>query len=489
MDSSGFRGIALVAGAALALAGCSGGGSAEGGGAASVTSSGTITGFGSIYVNGVRYRTEAAEVEFEDEGPVTDDRLRLGMRVTVRGVRSGSEGTASRIVFDSELKGALDADPTVPDPATPKVGSFTVGGFTVTTGDDTAFDDDDDGSVTLSPRDLTGLAAGDLVEVSAFPTTGGFRATRVELEDGPLQAGGFEVEGVVSEQGFDLANGSFEIQGVTIDTATSGAVVDNGVQPGVLVEVAGDPVSGTIVAVSVEVEDGLLDDDFDDGIELEGILERVGEDVFVGGRRVLDPAGALDGFADGARIEVELTRIGDDLVVLEVERDVEDTVRTADEVATVDGDTFTTRLGLEITPAGGVRLEDDVRDDDQLTVDEFLLNLRVMDRIEARGFPDGGAVTWTEIEREDTGDIGCRLRGHVAEGFSDPDLTIRGVAIDTVKNGVQFEDADDTSSLTRAQFFDRLTAGAVVEAKSDDGNDCRPGVLFAQEVSLEPADD
>ena len=342
--------------------------------------------------------------------------------------------------------------------------------------------------MTLSPRDLTGLAAGDLVEVSAFPTTGGFRATRVELEDGPLRAGGFEVEGVVSEHGFDLVNGSFEIQDVTIDTFTNGAVVDNGVQPGVLVEVKGDPVAGTIVAVSVEVEDGLLDDDFDDGIELEGILERVGEDVFVGGRRVLDPAGALDGFADGTRIEVELIRSGDELVVIEVERDIEDTVRTADEVATVDGDTFTTRLGLEITPAGGVRLEDDLlRDDDQLTVDEFLLNLRVMDRIEARGFPDGGAVTWTEIEREDTGDTGCRLRGHVASGFGDPLLTIQGVTIDTT--GARFEDENDALITTSGEFFDRLTAGAVVEAKSDEGNDCQPGALFAEEVSLEPADD
>lgn len=484
MDISSIRVIALLAGAALALAGCDGGGGAQGSRSLSVTSSGTITGFGSVYVNGVRYRTEAAEVEFEDEGQVTDDRLRLGMRVTVRGVRSGAEGTARRIVFDSELKGALDADPTVPDPATPKVGSFTVGGFTVTTGNDTAFDDDDDGTVTLSPRDLTGLAAGDLVEVSAFPTAGGFRATRVELEEGPLQAGGFEVEGVVSAQGFDLANGSFEIQGVTIDTFTGGAVVDNGVQPGVLVEVKGDPASGTIVATSVEVEDDL----FDDEIELEGILERVGDEIFVGGRRVLDPGGALDGFADGTRIELELTRIGDDLVVLEVERDVEDTVRTEDEVFAVDGDTFTTRLGLEITPAGGVRLEDDLRDDDQLTAEEFLLNLQIGNRIEARGFPDGGAVTWTEIEREEPGDTGCRLRGHVGEGFSDPDLTIQGVEIDTTSTGIQFEDAND-ASLTRVEFFDALSAGAVVEAKSDDGNDCRTGRLFAQEVSFEPAHD
>lgn len=467
-------GLPLAAAVALALAACGGGG---GGGSSSsaVTSSGTITGFGSFYVNDVRYTTNSqTEVEFEGEGLVTEDRLRLGMKVIIKGTRNGNQGTASRILFDSELKGTVDGPPTV-DATNPKVGSFTVGGFTVTTSDETAFDD--------GIADLNGLSQGDFVEVSAYPTTGGFIATRVELETDAFGPGDFEVKGVVSDQNFN-AGVSFEIQGVTI--LIGSAVVDAGVGPGVLVEVKGDPVAGEIDADTVEVEDDLFDDDFDDEIELEGILERVNGTIFIAGRQVSDPNGLLDSFNDGDKVEVDLARNGDELIVVEVELEVEDTVRTEDDVAQVNGGTFTTRLGLSITPTGGVRLEDDLRDDDQITVDEFMLNLQPNDRIEAEGFPSGSGVTWTEIEREDDGDTGCRLRGH-AESGSAP-LVIQGVDIDT--SGAQFEDENDVPLTGGAtEFFNLLSAGDVVEAKTDIDGDCTTGSLIAEEVSFEPADD
>ena len=465
--------LPLAAAVALALAACGGGGG-SGGSASAVTSSGTITGFGSFYVNGVRYTTNSGtEIEFEDEGRVTEDRLRLGMKVTIKGTRSGTQGTASKILFDAELKGIVDGPPTV-DATNPKVGSFAVGGFTVTTSDDTTFDE--------GIADLNGLSQGDFVEISAYPTTSGFIATRVELETDAFGPGDFEVKGVVSDQGFSPGV-SFEIQGVTI--LVGNAVVEPGVEPGVLVEVKGDPVSGNIDADTVEVEDDLFDDDFDDEIELEGILERVNGMIFIAGRQVSDPNGLLDSFNDGDKVEVELARNGDELIVVEVELEVEDTIRTEDDVAQVNGDTFTTRLGLSITPSGGVRREDDLRDDDQITVNEFMLNLQPNDRIEAEGFPNGSGVTWTEIEREDSSDTGCRLRGHAQSGSAP--LVIQGVQIDTT--GAQFEDENDQPIASESAFFTALSAGDVVEAKTDVDGNCTTGSLIAEEVSFESADD
>lgn len=474
--------ISLLA-AALALAGCGGGGGG-GGDTAAVTSSGTITGFGSIYVNGVRYRTDRATVEFDDDGLVGADRLRRGMRVTVKGDRNGGEYTARRIEFDAELEGALDDvpnNPSIPDASAPKTGSFTVGGFLVETNENTVFDLE-----SREPQDLTSLSSGDPVEVSAFATATGFRATRVELEDGPIGPGEFEVEGVISDQNFEPGV-SFEILGVTIDIRD--AVVEGELAPGVLVEVEGSLGPDGVIAAEVEVEDDLFDDAFDDEIELEGVLVRDGDELFVAGHRVRDPDGLLDGVLDGVVVEVELIRIGDRLVVIEAELEVEDTVETEDNVGTVnrDRDSFTTRLGIEIAPRGPVALEDDVRDDDhQITVAEFLLRLLPDDRIEAEGFPSGAGVTWTEIEREESPsrEPGCSLQGHVEADFVNPSFKIQGVEIVTTAT-TEFLKADGITSLTQGEFFSQLSPGKVVDAETDLGTGCNPGRLDAQVVSFE----
>jgi hypothetical protein len=81
--------------------GCTGGGP-------SVASKGTIDGFGSIFVNGVEFETEQAEVYLNGESS-TDNNLQLGMVVTVSGIVSddGSTGAASKVIFDSDVEGPI----------------------------------------------------------------------------------------------------------------------------------------------------------------------------------------------------------------------------------------------------------------------------------------------------------------------------------------------------------------------------------------------
>jgi len=203
-----FRKTALAT-AILGLSACGGGGGS--GGSATVpvstneptpvTATGVITGFGSVYVNGVRYDTSSAEVEFEDDSRTkTEDDLRLGMKVVVEGTRSGSARTADRIHYDRDLKGPVDS--IAPDPVDPSIGSLLLLGQTVLVDTNTVFDDlgdaNLDGSIDL--RDLAPAPEPVIVEISGFATADGFLATRIEraeaTEDDSDDDG--EVKGVVT---------------------------------------------------------------------------------------------------------------------------------------------------------------------------------------------------------------------------------------------------------------------------------------------------
>ena len=76
--------------------------------AASVVSRGIITGFGSVYVNEVRYRTKGTKIMVDDDDGKESD-LKVGMIVTVRGSSlGGGEGSADSIVYDNESDGNLE---------------------------------------------------------------------------------------------------------------------------------------------------------------------------------------------------------------------------------------------------------------------------------------------------------------------------------------------------------------------------------------------
>ena len=100
-------GIAGAAATAL-LIGCSGGESGTGIQANNQTSVGEITGFGSIYVNGVRYNTDGATI-YIDGNQASEDSLAVGMVVTIEGsVNSdGLNGTALTVATRTEVEGLV----------------------------------------------------------------------------------------------------------------------------------------------------------------------------------------------------------------------------------------------------------------------------------------------------------------------------------------------------------------------------------------------
>jgi len=489
--------------------------------ATSVSATGVITGFGSIFINGVRYEfVNGTIVSVEDENDVVGDDtlLRLGMRVRIRATETNGDRVADRIEFDDDLRGP--ADNISPDASDPTIGTFTVIGQTVTVDGNTVFDDDvgdNDGVPGIDIRDLDPANfpgnAQIVVEVSGYPTETGVIATRIERVNAaagdigkPGVAGDeLEVKGFVDDVAAD--GSSFTINGATF--LVSGTIFEDGLGAnsdliGVFVEVKFDiDAAGDFIAIKVELEDDLDGAEQDDEFEIEGILQSVDTiddpDIIVINGVTIEVTDASSLVAHiGVKVEVKGSFNSDGILVInETEVEVENSIRTEDRITSIDttAGSFTTRLGLVITPTADSRVEDEVgADGDQLSPAEFISRLVNDDYIEARGYPDGaGGVIWTRIEREDEDGRQCELRGPVEAGsISDPTFDILGVTINTTGLGFDdFEDADDMG-IGRTDFFNQLQAGDVVEAESDNaGVGCTTGSLSTMtdgEVSFEPDD-
>ena len=105
----------MTAAALLSLVACGGGGNSDGGTpppagqSVPVVASGTITGFGSVFVNGVRFDTSSAAFTINGK-PGTQADLRVGHVVTIHAHRDDAgRSTADRIDFDDLVKGPVDS--------------------------------------------------------------------------------------------------------------------------------------------------------------------------------------------------------------------------------------------------------------------------------------------------------------------------------------------------------------------------------------------
>ena len=488
----------------------------------SVASVGVVTGFGSVFVNGVKYEVEAGTViaiEGEEDVSGDDSVLAVGMKVSVDATEENGVRKADRIEFDEDLKGP--ATNIVPDAVNPSLGTFEVVGQTVIVDANTVFDNNignNDGLDGIDIRDLAPevIAGGGplIVEVSGFATETGVLATRVEREDdltGPIGQPGvdgdeIEVKGfvdTVAEDGSTIAvNGA-------VFLINSGTLFDPGLAAnadlvGVYVEVKADiDGTGDMVARSVEREDDFAPSGTSGEFEIEGLLQSVDtlsdpQVVVINGITLeVADASALVGLV-GQRVELYGTFDSNNvLVIATVQVERENSVEIEDRVTAVDttAETLTTRLGIVIEPTGSSRISDDTLENgDNLSVSEFLAGVSVGDYIEARGVPnEDGSVDWTRIELEDEDEQACSLKGPVAsDSIADPEFGILSVTVDTTTlDDGNFENANDVA-IGRVTFFSDLTAGAIVEAESDEaGLGCTSGRLSTGadgEVSFEPED-
>jgi hypothetical protein len=482
---AGFAMLALVAcgggggGSGPAIGGDDGGddngvGGIDRGGVAT----GAITGFGSVFVNGVRFDTANAAIML-DGATATEDDLRVGYVVVVAGQidDDGVNGTAERVESEFEVKGPVDAVDVTS-------GQLTVLGRVVLAGAATLY-----GGGVASLDDLAALAGQSevIVEVSGFQDSdGAIRATRIEVEDGA--AAEFEARGRI--QALQTAASTFLLGTLVVDY--SGAVLEDfpaaGPEEGDAVEVHGTRQGDVLVATRLQREDDIRARAEDGGrVEIEGFVtsltgsgsfEVSGVPVATASTTVFE-GGSAANIALNVRVEAKGTWDGAAGVLraTRVQFEQEADLRVTGSVEAVDatGATFTA-VGVEVGVTTRTSFEDD-RDDDRLF---GLARLSIGDWVEVRGIQgSGGELVATLVERDEA-DTASELRGPAADiDLAARSLTILGAAIATTPS-TQYRQVDDTP-ITAEAFFQALATDALVRAKGTwDGT-----TLTAQEIEFE----
>lgn len=437
---------------------------------------GPITTFGSVVVNGVRYDTSSASI-FVDDLPATQDDLRVGQVVFVDGSVDDNmtTGTADEIRFDENVKGPVQSIDVA-------AGRLVVLGQTVITGPDTSFDN------SIQPASLDGLNVGDIAEVSGQTMAdGSIVATRIEKEPAGTA---FEVHGTVSN--LDTGNMRFSINALVVDY--SAAMLDDfpggQIANGDAVEAKGAALdaNGVLSANKVEFEGNPIGGAAGLYVEVEGFITRFvsAQDFDVSGIRVTTNSSTEfeDGVAADLGVNVKVEVEGEldangTIVAEEVEFRQAKSVRVTALVDSVNaaGNSLV-MLGITVNVDALTRFEDKSNADvEPLTISD----LNTGDYLEIRGSesPAGtGQILAAILEREDN-DTETILQGFV-ETVSDPSFTILGVSI--VTNGAtEFQDADD-SVISAAEFFSRVTAGALVKVK---GLETTATTITAEEVEFE----
>jgi len=473
-----YAGIATAS--ALAAVGCGGGGAGDDGGApppsqgidrgGSAFAQGAITGFGSVFVNGVRYSTSGASITIDDSPGVESD-LAVGQVVRIEGTldAGGTTGTARSIVYDSDVKGQIASIDTI-------ASTLVVLGQTIRVTTGTSFDS------TIVPGSLAGLAIGDTIEVSGFPGSAGvLTATRIER----MAAGGeLEVRGIASN--VDTAAQRLRINDLTVDYSNAMLEHFPSGQPaeGDLVEAKGAlGGSGDLLATRIERESASLPGSTDDTAEIEGLVTRFASsaDFDVAGQRVTTTVstryegGASADLAVDVYIEVD----GDfdatgRLVAREVDFRRSAEVEIAAPVDTVDAAANSLRLlGIVVLTDSLTRFEDQ----SDLDIERFsLADLRAGDYVEVRAYADGDNLIANRLERDDA-EPDVVLRGQV-EAVAQPELDILGVRVVT-SAATEFRDENDLP-ITQAQFFAAVDGRTVKITGQYIG-----GAIQAEEAELE----
>lgn len=405
-----WRGVLLSA-AMAGLVSCGGGGAGLAGGGIGGTgvSQGPVTGFGSIYVNGVKFETSPGIVEIEDVTDKSQDDLRVGMVVLVEWEKDASgKHTAKRVKYAGDVRGPIGIGSITPATTGTGGGTFTVLGQTVRVDGLTVFSGTS-GIVGTNP-----LIPGYIVEVSGLRDTAGvIHATRVEVKTGTES----EVKGVVSDYVSGTST-SFQIGGVAVSYSEVLAWLRNGV----CVKVKGTFDGSVITAASVKLDDSCgLGGSVTEGkeVEVEGFISNhSAADKFkfkVNGQavRYSDATQYENGNAgnlkDDVRVEVEGTVTDGELVAKKISFKLggDDPVGGGDVVSEVRG-AFISKAENSVTmsnddaqsgPPITVTVNNDTLFDDGIRRD--LNNLVPNERLKIKFYEKGGVKIALKIERED----------------------------------------------------------------------------------------
>ncbi|PAV25814.1 hypothetical protein CF392_09185 [Tamilnaduibacter salinus] len=455
------------------LVGCGGAGSgggsvADGGIRGTGSSVGPVSGFGSVFVNGVRFETDGRVSS--DDGLGREDQLSEGMIVRIRGEwRSDDQGVASDVRYDDTLRGPLSAASW--DDAE-RTGSLTVLDQSVVLDGQTVFRGADPVTLASAPADY-------VVRVSGWRQADGrFRASYVGargVAGAPFDdLTEVEIEGDVA----NLTQETFTLGGRTV-VFGDGALDDDieSLENGLSVEVEGSLQSdGAILGSEIEPDDRTRYFGSDEDFELTGPVTEAAQN---GQLAVSDIPVRID----------DRTELDDDLLpadlqpglLVSVEGDLSDDIVRAEEIKRREGDAELEASVLSIDRAAGVMNVGGVSvrlstvsiitgdDDDRLT----LSSLSTGDLLEIEGIQrrdEGGFLEALTIDRDDDDDeASWELEGRVSDA-EDNAITVLGVRIqsNSVPSGLS---AGDQVEVSYRQNAGGSFVASEIEVEDDDGSD------------------
>jgi hypothetical protein len=441
--------VGFVAAATLVLSACGGGSGGVAGidrtGAPAIASYGTVSAFGSIVVNGVHYDTTQTSFIVDGNNGTQAD-IDVGDVVLVSGTldANATRGVAATVHFDHNVRGPISSINTAR-------GSFMALGQVFNVSADTSFDE------SIQPADLSGLAVGDIVEVSGF-VQGDTSVNATRIDRRPVGGGEFEVIGVVT--GTEVALRTFFLgamfvnYSVAVVSGVAGGVVANGQRVRVK-GTFGD--HGILVASRVDYLRNGLDGQSGERREIEGPITRFDSatDFSLGATSVTTNAktsyegGTAADLGLNVKIEVEGTLDGTGrLVAKKIEIKHAAPVRIAAAIDSVDAaaGSFVV-LGVTVKVDAMTRFEDDSV---QHARPFSLANLAAGDYVKARGAPDAtGQLSATAVERNNARPD-TELRG-VVQSVAPPLFTVLGVSISTTA-ATNFEGIGGLSQLSPGDF-------------------------------------
>lgn len=440
------RSAGLAAGVSL-LASCGGGGGGvggivDGGIRGTGSSVGPVSGFASVFVNGIRFRTDGEVTS--DDGITSESQLEKGMILRVDGQwRADGQGEADRLSYDDTFRGEVTGFTGISD--IDGTGQVTLLGQTILI----------DRQTVLQLGVAAPLSVDDFVRVSAWPRgDGSYRASFI----GVVSAGSeddVELEGLIEEG--SLTNSpsqkTFLINSQRIDFSGARfegigeADLERLLASGIPVEVEGavDVLNGTVLAREVGIgESRRYQRGIQDDIEFAGPISGsvINRRFAINGLVVVidDDTEFDDGFdesdlADGLLIQVEGdfqsdgTVLAEEIELREANAKVEGVITNG----SIDAAARTFEVGgvlVQVTASTIIAVDDE---DSRNRLD--FEDLAAGQSVEVAGIErdDAGGRRFLEavkIEREDDSEGDFEMEGRLAERSCDgstPFITVLGV--------------------------------------------------------------
>ncbi|MEW8026230.1 MAG: DUF5666 domain-containing protein [Candidatus Thiodiazotropha sp.] len=481
------KSVLLASTFVVALLGACGGG---GGGDSATSSSGDfitvgrIDGFGSVYVNGVRFDTSHTRYQVDDEQGYDDSSLAVGMKVRVEGTmnQDGMTGIANVITYDDDLEGPIDSGSLVRNSET---ATFTILRMAVMAdANDTVFDDG---------ASFDGLAEGQEIEVSGFFDGSQIVASRIELQND--SDSDYEIKGTVTS--YDGGGITLVLQNGVVAgpyPISSSVELDIPADPlGLFVELKLDNSGGSPEVVRIESDDSDLIDDDDEEVSLRGILSDDGNGGFsvngvlfeVSPLTRYEPDTLEGNLTAGMEVEVEGQMQGDILIAEKIEAEdgeIEIEARVSG-VQSSDAKNGTVTLDLGNSQSLNVitdnsTLFEDSSDFDQDGDGSFNLDeLMGGDYVEVELKRIGDQYIAISIEREDESSFETKVEAPVEAFSSHVSVTLVG-AVFTVHEATEYK-LDDDDHTDADTFFSQLNIGERAEIKD------RNGDASIEEIELE----